>query len=73
MYVFQVFWGPELGPKFSPISNWEFSNILPNVDQKFPIVFKKKQLWTSCQNFQERLNRIMNNFKNSRKRGIVIN
>lgn len=70
---FQCFGGPELGPKFSPIPNWEFSNILPNVDQKFPIVFKEKQLWTSCQNFQERLNRIMNNFKNSRKRGIVIN
>lgn len=39
---FQCFGGPELGPKFSPIPNWEFSNILPNVDQKFPIVFKKK-------------------------------
>lgn len=47
-------------------TNQKFPKIFPILDSKFPI-YKKK-----FQNFQVRLNRIVNNFKNSRKRSIVL-
>lgn len=53
---FTVFFGgPDFGPKFGPSPSWKFPNIFPISDSKFRnVIYQKKNLCTSCQNFQEK-------------------
>jgi hypothetical protein len=71
------FFGPDLGPKLGPIPNWKFPNIFPIYDLKIPNHYQnykkeeKKKRKGHQRNVidiitQERLTRIISNFKNAK-------
>jgi hypothetical protein len=74
--IYIVFWGFDLGPKFGPIPNWKFPNIFQISDLKIPNHYqnykkgKKKRKGDIIT--QERLTRVISNFKNIRKISIVL-